>query len=176
MTIRSNDSAAGKPHWPEQKNEVLKMLRPMWNWSSFAVVEMEEFFTKAQWVIPKAHSYVPRRGIETLHSPPILSTTYDPICPLSSAKTARDSFEDSRLIEIEGYGYCSSAMPSSCLVPHLRAFLNNGTMPSIDIKYEVDEPYFVSPEVKRVILADRLGPEEGQLRAAQYDLARPGEW
>ncbi|KAL7947655.1 Alpha/Beta hydrolase protein [Trichoderma barbatum] len=176
MIIHSNDGAAGKSHWPEKKSEVLEMLQPMWNSSSFAVTQMEEFFTKAQWLIPKEHSFVPRRGVETLHPLLILSTTYDPICPLSSAKVARDSFVGSRLIEIEGYGHCSSAMPSSCLVPHLRAFLHNGTMPEKDVKCGVDGPYFVSPQVEKEILANGLDSEESQLRAAQYKLAKTWEW
>lgn len=174
--IHSNDGAAGKAHWPEEKKELLEMLRPMWNSSSFAVVQMEEFFTKAQWLIPKAHSFIPRRGVETLHPLLILSTTYDPICPLSSAKIARDSFVDSRLIEIKGYGHCSSAVPSSCLVPHLRAFLNHGTMPETDIKCEVDGRYFFNPEKKKEMLVGGLESEESQLRAAQYELASAGEW
>ncbi|UKZ55812.1 hypothetical protein TrVGV298_009636 [Trichoderma virens] len=176
MIIHSNDGAAGKSHWPEEKKELLEMLRPVWNSSSFAVTQMEEFFTKAQWLIPKEHSFVPRRGVETLHPLLILSTTYDPICPLSSAKIAKESFVNSRLIEIEGYGHCSSAMPSSCLVPHIRAFLNDGTMPPKDVKCGVDGPYFITPKQKEIILADRLESEEGQLRAAQYELSGLGEW
>ncbi|KAL6822656.1 Alpha/Beta hydrolase protein [Trichoderma sp. SZMC 28015] len=175
MIIHSNDGAAGKSHWPEKKYELLEMLQPMWNSSSFAVTQMEEFFTKAQWLIPKEHSFAPRRGVETLHPLLILSTTYDPICPLRSAKVARESFVGSRLIEIEGYGHCSSAMPSSCIVPHLRAFLNNGTMPERDVKCGVDGPYFITPDQKEEILAGRLGSEEGELLAAQYELAGPGE-
>jgi pimeloyl-ACP methyl ester carboxylesterase len=148
--IHSNDGAAGKVHWPEKKKEVLEMLQPIWNSSSFAVVQMEEYFVKAQWLIPKTHSFVPRRGVRTLNPLLILSTTYDPICPLSSALVARDSFVDSRLIEITGYGHCSSSIPSSCLVPHLRAFLNSGTMPEKDIECKADGPYFVSPEEEKI--------------------------
>ncbi|PNP49823.1 hypothetical protein THARTR1_09353 [Trichoderma harzianum] len=175
MIIHSNDGAAGKSHWPEKKKELLEMLQPVWNSSSFAVTQMEEFFTKAQWLIPKEHSFAPRRGVETLHPLLILSTTYDPICPLHSAKVARESFVGSRLIEIEGYGHCSSAMPSSCLVPHLRAFLNNGTLPERDMKCGVDGPYFITPNQMEEILAGRLESEQGELRAAQYELAGPGE-
>ncbi|KAL7952474.1 Alpha/Beta hydrolase protein [Trichoderma compactum] len=142
-TIHSNDGAAGKSHWPEKKNELLEMLQP--------------------WLIPKEHSFAPRRGVETLHPLLILSTTYDPICPLRSAKVARESFVGSRLIEIEGYGHCSSAMPSSCLVPHLH------------VKCDVDGLYFITPNQKEELLAGRLQSEEGELRAAQYELAGPGE-
>lgn len=174
--IHSNDGAAGKSYWPEKKQEVLETLYPMWNSSSFAVVQMEEFFTKAQWRIPKTHTFIPRWGVETLNPLLILSTTYDPICPLSSAKIARKAFTNSRLIEIMGYGHCSSAMPSSCLVPHIRAFLNNGTLPAEDIKCEIDGPYFVNPDNKKEMMTSGLESEASQIRAAQRELASAGEW
>jgi hypothetical protein len=100
-----------------------------------------------QWTIPKRYTYVPKKRIETAHPLLILSRTYDPVCPLIAARTATEAYVGSRIVEVEGYGHCSMAVPSACLAKHVRAFLYDGILPEGYTKCEVDCPYFVLPPV-----------------------------
>ncbi|CEJ83061.1 hypothetical protein VHEMI03092 [[Torrubiella] hemipterigena] len=146
IIIRSNDGTSGKSFWPTSRKALLKEAIPfIESQSSFAANSMEEFIIRAQWEIPHTHTFVPDRHVKTLHPVLVLSTTYDPICPLVSAKVARDIFVDSRLIEVETYGHCSLAMPSLCAARHVHAFFNNGTMPDEDVKCPADGPYYINP-------------------------------
>ena len=61
--------------------------------------------------------------METAHPLLILSTSYDPVCPLVSARSANEAFVGSQIIELKGYGHCSVAAASVCLARHVRAFL-----------------------------------------------------
>jgi hypothetical protein len=111
----------------------------------------------------------------------LLTTTYDPVCPLLSAKSANDVFEGSRIVEVKGYGHCSSAVPSMCVARHVRNFLYKGTLPDGHVQCEADgKPYFSSPEDKTVVIqALSVGDEERQIRLAQQQLAQdppPGPW
>ena len=151
--IQWNDGKSGKSFWPQQRHEVLDILLPKLEASPFAISMFDGYLVKSQWTVPRTHTYSPYRGVKTLHPLLILSTTYDPICPLSAAKVARDSFVDSRLVEVSGYGHCSTAVPSYCLVSHIRSFLNSGKLPEKDIECSVDGPYFVNPLEKEVVAA-----------------------
>ena len=122
---------------------------------------------------------MPSINVSTAHPLLILSTTYDPICPLVSAKAARRTFHNSRLIEVKGYGHCSIAMPSMCLAKRVRAFLHDGELPDSDIQCEVDAPPFaVAPDERRSVTAYAHfdNPEEQQIHEAQVALAREWGW
>lgn len=177
-TISHNDGASGPDSWPQDKQSLLDILYPSFNDSIFAGDDDKFYFAKQQWKIPKTHHYVPERRVKTKHPLLILSTTYDPVCPLISAKGARDTFDGSRLVEVKGYGHCSVSVPSLCLAKHVRNFLYEGKLPENDEQCEVDGPYFVKPEEDKHTLAQALfeDREEQEIYKAQLDLAKDPEW
>ncbi|KAJ3535911.1 hypothetical protein NM208_g6938 [Fusarium decemcellulare] len=173
-TITLNDGLSGPKHWPQDLQSLLDFIIPTFNRSIFSQDDLVYFFAKQQWKIPKTHDYVPRHGVETAHPLLILTTTYDPVCPLVSAKSARAAFEGSRLVEVKGYGHCSIAAPSLCLVKHARDFLYNGILPANDTKCEVDGPYYVKPNV--TVKSYHQDPEDQAIHQAQMELARDPDW
>lgn len=175
MVIHLNDGASGKALWPHAKNEVLNLLRPLFNHSAFAFATFEEYSVKAQWAIPKTHTFKPRKGVKTSHPLLIFSTKYDPVCPLASAQLARESFVDSRLVTGNGYGHCTTSSVSSCVTKHLRAFLSNGTLPNEDTMCDVDVPFFTDPEKLEQAHA-QSEHDQDQVVAPQLALAGVANW
>lgn len=172
MVITFNDGQAGQPAWPSSKKSLLKQALPfLATQSSFASGTISDMLVRSQWTIPKGHRFSPDRHVKTRHPVLVLSNTYDPICPLQSAKVARDIFSDARLVEVEAYGHCSLAMPSLCLAGHVKAFFNHGTMPSKDVKCSTEGPYFVKPDSEQFNSLSAADPEEAALLAALRELA-----
>ncbi|KAJ4209593.1 hypothetical protein NW759_013448 [Fusarium solani] len=174
-TISLNDGVSGPKYWPQDLDSLLNVIVPSFNRSVFAQDDLVYFFAKQQWQIPKTHNYVPRNGVQTAHPLLILTTTYDPVCPLVSARSARAAFEGSRIIEVKGYGHCSVAVPSLCLAKHARDFLYRGILPENDTKCKVDEPYFVKPNATASVkIFDN--DEDQAIHLAQIELANDPEW
>ncbi|RBA17899.1 hypothetical protein FPRO05_10917 [Fusarium proliferatum] len=173
-TVSMNDGLAGPLHWPQDLDSLLDIVMPTFNRSVFAPDDLVYLFAKQQWRIPKTHNYVPRNGVETAHPLLILTTTYDPVCPLVSARSAEAAFKDSKIVEVKGYGHCSVAVPSLCLAKHVRAFLYNGTLPANDTQCEVDGPYFKPNGTASVVSFE--DPEDQAIHLAQMALARDPEW
>lgn len=180
--VTINDGKSGKKYWPSDRATVLKdFIEPVANSSLFAAggFGLEGFYVKQQWTIPHTHDYVPKLGVKTAHPLLILSTTYDPVCPLVSARTAQKSFADSQIVEVKGYGHCSVAVTSNCIAKHVRNFLYNGTLPDSYTQCEVDGPYFIKPEEEGKAVAalkEFDDPEEAKIHMAQLELARDAEW
>ncbi|OTA97485.1 hypothetical protein M434DRAFT_275869 [Hypoxylon sp. CO27-5] len=176
--VTYNDGASGASHWSQDRESLLDMLIPYENESLFAPAEYGGYYIKQQWLIPRTHNYVPRVGVETAHPLLILSTTYDPVCPLQSARSANTAFEGSKIVEVQGYGHCSISVPSTCLAKHVREFLYHGTLPDGYTQCEVDGPYFVKPEEDGKLKPQRYfdDPEEQRIHLAQLELARNWEW
>lgn len=91
-------------------------------------------FVRASWEIPTSHNFHPHYYPEypkfkTAEKILFLSTTYDPVCPLISAKKAQASFEGSVLVEQKSYGHCSVSMPSLCTAKHVRRYFYEGLLP-----------------------------------------------
>ncbi|KJZ72246.1 hypothetical protein HIM_08388 [Hirsutella minnesotensis 3608] len=140
--IDLNDGVSGPAYWPQGREALIDFLTPWYDSSPFFFQMNREYYAKQQWPIPKTHNFVPPRRVQTAHPMLIVSTTYDPVCPLVSAKVIREVFEGSRLFEIKGYGHCSLALPSMCLTRHVRAYLQHGTLPDYHTMCEPDRPYF----------------------------------
>jgi pimeloyl-ACP methyl ester carboxylesterase len=176
--VQLNDGLSGPKFWPHNRKDILKMLVPFMNQSLFSPTEYGGYYQKQHWSIPKTHHYIPSLGVKTAHPLLILSTTYDPVCPLISAYSAHKAFEGSKIVEVEGYGHCSISMPSECLAKHVRGFLYNGTLPQNHTKCEVDGSYFVKPEEdgKFVPLKHFADPLGQQLHLAQVEIARDPSW
>ncbi|CEI61392.1 hypothetical protein FVEN_g5895 [Fusarium venenatum] len=174
-TVSLNDGLAGPEHWPQDLDSLLEIVTPTFNRSVFAPDDLVYLFAKQQWRIPKTHNYVPRNGVETAHPLLILTTSYDPVCPLVSARSALAAFKDSRLVEVKGYGHCSVAAPSLCLAKHVRGFLYNGTLPAAnETQCEVDGPYF-KPNGSATVQTFE-DAEDQAIYLAQVELARDGDW
>lgn len=173
--VTNNDGKSGRDSWPQSRTELLDILAPLYNSSTFAFSENQAYYARQQWPIPRTHNFKPTAHVETAHPLLILSTTYDPICPLKSAKKAEAVHAGSRLVEVKGYGHCSVAVASSCLAKHVKDFLSNGKLPPKGATCEVDEAYFKEPESQEVLWA-RLsaGEPEDATRAAQSLLALEG--
>ncbi|KAF4997427.1 hypothetical protein FGRMN_3791 [Fusarium graminum] len=173
--VRLNDAPSGPEHWPQDLQSLLDIVQPTFNRSLFTPDDLVYLFAGQQWRIPKTHNYVPRKGVETAHPLLILTTSYDPVCPLVSARSALGAFEDSRLVEVKGYGHCSVAVPSLCLAKHVRGFLYNGTLPANnETQCDVDEPYFKAKGMVHVQSFEH--PEEQAIHLAQVELAKDPYW
>lgn len=59
----------------------------------------------------------------------MLSTTYDPVCPLASAKKAHDNFAGASMVVQKSYGHCSVSMLSLCTAKHVRRYFTEGVLP-----------------------------------------------
>ncbi|KAI1373405.1 alpha/beta-hydrolase [Hypoxylon crocopeplum] len=176
--ITYNDGYSGASYWPQDRESALDILIPFMNQSLFGPAEYGGYYKKQQWRVPRTHTYVPHNGVKTAHPLLILSTTYDPVCPLLSARSANAAFEGSQIIEVQGYGHCSLAIPSTCLAKHVKEFLYNGTVPDSHAQCEVDGPYFIKPEADGKVKARKHfdDPEEQKIHLAQLELARDWEW
>lgn len=177
--IEQNDGASGPGLWPQDRQGVLDLILPFMNSSLFALMENDQVYSKQQWAIPKTHSFVQKYGVETAHPLLILSTTFDPVCPLISARAANAAFVGSQIVELRGYGHCSLAMPSRCVARHVRAFLYNGTVPDNYTQCEVDGPYFVKPEEDATTaptLQQFDDAEDQRIYRAQLEIARDESW
>ncbi|KAI6093020.1 alpha/beta-hydrolase [Hypoxylon rubiginosum] len=174
LVVELNDGASGSDHWPQDRQALLEILLPFMNQSIFSPAEQANYYPKQKWIIPKTHDFVPQMSVKTAHPLLILSTTYDPVCPLVSARSANAAFEGSQIVEVKGYGHCSLAIPSTCIAKHVRAFLTNGTVPEKYTQCESDGPYFIKPaeDGKVVALKHFDEEEERAIHLAQLHLAR----
>ncbi|KAI1876768.1 uncharacterized protein JN550_000840 [Neoarthrinium moseri] len=178
MFITMNDGTAGPEHWPKDRETMLDNLVPYMNQSMFSPSMNGEYYIKQHWSIPKTHTFVQKMGVKTAHPLLILSTTYDPVCPLLSARSANAAFEGSQIIEVRGYGHCSISVPSACLAKHVREFLYNGTVPANYTQCDADGPYFIKPEEDGKISAMMHfdDPEEQRIHRAQLEIAQDPTW
>ncbi|KAF7544950.1 hypothetical protein G7Z17_g9554 [Cylindrodendrum hubeiense] len=176
--VMLNDAMSGPKYWPKTRQELVDILEPFYNTSSFSLAENQGYFAKQQWLIPRTHNFEPSHRVETTHPLLVLSTTYDPICPLASARKAQKTFVGSRLVEVKGYGHCSVAVTSACLARHVRNFLDTGKLPEENTECEIDEPYFQEPESEEVLMAklSTAETEVDQIRVAQAMLASQLRW
>lgn len=179
--VTMNDGKSGPDFWPSDRITALKtIIEPIANVSLFSGGgAIGKYYIKQHWSIPKTHNYVPKLDVKTAHPLLILSTTFDPVCPLVSARSAQRAFADSQIVEVKGYGHCSSAVTSTCVAKHVRAFLYNGTLPESYTQCEVDGPYFVKPEEEGQVVAALKqfdDPEDERIHIAQLELARDMDW
>ncbi|EGP87329.1 uncharacterized protein MYCGRDRAFT_86261 [Zymoseptoria tritici IPO323] len=172
--VTTNDALSGPEYWPHDRQSMLDELLPKLNQSIFGPTENSDYYNRQNWAIPRTHNFSQPESVHTAHPLLILSTTYDPICPLVSAKTALKAFKGSQLIEVEGYGHCSVAVASTCLAKHVRDFLYNGTVPDQYTKCEVDGSYFIVPEEDGKVVAQKSfeTTEQENIHLAQLELAR----
>lgn len=138
IIIRCNDMVSGKDKWP-QGQDLLKLISHLLEkYPDDASDIMQEYFTRAQWRIPKSHDFEPPTITETKHPLLILSMTYDTFTPLSSAHKSNEAFVGSRVVEISGCGHTSLAVRSEASAGYVRRFLNEGTLPDENVYCETE--------------------------------------
>lgn len=130
-----------------------------------------------RWLIPRTHDFVPQKRVETAHPLLILTTSYDPICPIKGAYVARDIFVGSQIVENKAYGHCSDAMPSLCVARHVKAFFDEGKVPENHTQCEVDGDYFPRHDEDGKAMEARdlysvSNPEMERIHLAQSRMAR----
>ena len=134
--VVQNDNWNTGPHAP------VHGIKPIQNYSLSAPEEStlvsryqsSDTFVRASWSIPTTHDFHPHYYPEfprfkTAEPILVISTTYDPVCPLVSAKEAHDSFEGAGFVEQHSYGHCSISMPSLCTAKHVHRYFNKGVLP-----------------------------------------------
>lgn len=175
--VSANDGLSGKEHWPQDRHSLVDELLPLLNESSFFAGELKSIHVKQKWRYPRTHKYKPVKGVKTAGPLLLLSTTYDPVCPLISARSANEAFEGSQIVEVEGYGHCSLAVTSICAADIVREFLYEGKIPDGYTKCKVDSPYFVKPgEDTKTLAKERFSdPDSQRIHAAQLELAKDWE-
>ncbi|KAM3420970.1 hypothetical protein BST61_g4200 [Cercospora zeina] len=109
--IVNNDARSGPAYWTQDRMELLDdTILPIVNSSIFGPSKNLEYYIEQQWIVERTSDFVPKRNVRTAHPMLILSMMTDPVSPLLSATTTQQVFEDSRLVEIKGYGHCSYRM------------------------------------------------------------------
>ncbi|KAJ5570452.1 uncharacterized protein N7459_009882 [Penicillium hispanicum] len=176
--VTLNDGLSGPKHWPQDRKSFLnndKIISSL-NQSLFGPSQHKLLSIRQQWTVPKTHTYVPRKAVKTASPLLILSTTYDPVCPLGAARAAEAGFEGSQVVEVKGYGHCSPAVPSLCATKILRQFLYEGHLPQTYTQCEVDLPYFREPRKGNLVSSQKLfaNAEDEEIHFAQLALAK--EW
>jgi len=95
-----------------------------------------DIFDRASWSIPTTHDFHPQYHpgfpkFKTAEPILVLSTTYDPVCPLISAQKAHNSFKGSGFVEQKCYGHCTISMPSLCTAKHVQRYFYEGVLPEL---------------------------------------------
>ncbi|KAH7305222.1 Alpha/Beta hydrolase protein [Stachybotrys elegans] len=136
--------------------------------------EGSEIYDRASWSIPTTHDFHPRYypnfpPTRTAEPILVLSTSWDPVCPLTSAKKARDSFEGAGFVEQKSYGHCTMSMPSLCTAKHVKRYFNEGKLPEDGSTCSIDADYFQAEN-----RPSTLSEEDEELLANLHVLASRG--
>ncbi|RYP49095.1 hypothetical protein DL768_005092 [Monosporascus sp. mg162] len=127
--------------------------------------------TCAQWRIEPRERYGGRfDGVRTRGPVLFIGNTYDAHTPLVSAYNVSSGFEGSVVLEVNGYGHGSLAVPSLCTLETTTAYWLNGSLPDPGTVCESDMPLYSNVTWADVILAT-AGDD-----AAASSLARRGAY
>ncbi|KAL1864588.1 hypothetical protein Daus18300_007605 [Diaporthe australafricana] len=89
--VTFNDAKSGAGYWPQGRQELLDEVATWANQSRFSLDDLTGFFGRQH--------IVPQERVETAHPLLILTTSYDPVCPIVGAFAARNIFVGSQIIE-----------------------------------------------------------------------------
>ncbi|KAI0661312.1 alpha/beta-hydrolase [Cubamyces menziesii] len=139
----------------------------------FAPLWAVHYLRCAGWKVrPKWRWTGPVAATNTSHPLLIVSTRYDPVCPLVDARAVHERFGSgaSGLLVQNSYGHGSFSAPSLCTAKHIRAYLENGTLPDPGTVCEVEEVPFVG-RVNEAATAMHMSEEDRRLLEALEGLA-----
>lgn len=83
----------------------------------------------AQWPYNAKERYQGDFQVKTKNPVLFIGNTGDAHTPLVSAYNVSSGFEGSSVLEIDGYGHASVAVPSSCSMKHIAAYWQDLTLP-----------------------------------------------
>ncbi|KAI0079989.1 hypothetical protein K474DRAFT_1591034 [Panus rudis PR-1116 ss-1] len=94
----------------------------------------------------------------TLRNPMlVISNTADPVTPIASGQIVDKLLgNSSRLLVLDSPGHGTLSVPSLCVVQHVRAYFENGTLPEKGTICNVDLPPFRD----RNVVSNHLSPEQ----------------
>ncbi|KAE8452934.1 hypothetical protein EG329_012121 [Mollisiaceae sp. DMI_Dod_QoI] len=135
-----------------------------------------DVYGRASWPITTTHKFHPRYHpeypkVKTAFPILVLSTTYDPVCPLASAKKAHNSFEGAGLVEQKSYGHCTMSMPSLCKAKHVKSYFYEGKLPEDGTTCEIDTEYFPAQEKSAFSELKFLDRGDAELLVSLQELA-----
>lgn len=138
----TNTFVVQNDNWKTGKSAPVHGIKPIQNFSLSVTEESKlvsqyqgsDVYARASWDIPTSHDFHPKYHpeypkVKTAEPILVLSTTYDPVCPLVSAKKAHRSFEGAGFVEQKSIGHCSISMPSLCTAKHVQRYFNEGVLP-----------------------------------------------
>lgn len=149
FVVNNDDRASGKNAPAHGIHDIYNLTRSLPNRSYLmSKYTGSGIYDRASWLIKTSHDFHPRYShenppVRTAHPLLVLSTTFDPVCPLISAKKAWKSFEGAGFVEQKSYGHCTLSMPSLCTAKHVRRYFNEGKLPDEYTTCEIDGDYFV---------------------------------
>lgn len=135
ITCTDSDVVSGS------KEELLPYLQELTNTSSVGGPPMADLrIYCSDWKIRAKHRYMgPFEAAKTANPMLVVSTTWDPVCPLHHAKRVSERFPGSRLLEQRSHGHCSISSTSVCTAKAIRAYFEDGTLPDEGTICEPDE-------------------------------------
>ncbi|PFH58542.1 hypothetical protein XA68_13543 [Ophiocordyceps unilateralis] len=143
LIITLNDGPSGPEQWSQGLDDLVDELSPYEEqFAPWFQGNHQLYYIRQQWAIPRTHPFhQPGQGTKTAYPLLILQNRFDPICPLVGGQAASETFHDSRLVEVNGYGH--GATQYMCAVNHLQSYLRNGTLPRNGTVCQPDKPYFL---------------------------------
>ncbi|KAJ5287126.1 hypothetical protein N7478_002812 [Penicillium angulare] len=177
--VELNDGLlTGPGYWPQDRQSILDHMLLLFNASLFDAWQDKIFYQRQQWTLPKRHSFTPPKTAITAHPILIMSTTYDPVCPLIGAHSANEVFEGSQVVEVKGYGHSTIAVPSMCVAKHMRAYLYEGKLPDGYTQCDGDSPTFTNSDEGGKSIAQKgfEHSDDRKIHLAQMELARNWEF
>ncbi|PGH19695.1 hypothetical protein AJ80_03850 [Polytolypa hystricis UAMH7299] len=110
----------------------------------------------AQWKIEPKERYEGDFQVKTKNPVLFIGNTYDGHTPIISARNVSSGFEGSVVLEVNGYGHCSVALPSKCTLKTVSEYWLKGTLPEPGKVCGVDAPPY-----SNVTWADVIGEASG---------------
>ncbi|KAI9700530.1 MAG: hypothetical protein M1820_006829 [Bogoriella megaspora] len=110
----------------------------------------------AAWRFQAKERYQGDFHVQTRNPILFVGNTHDPVTPYASAKNMSTGFDGSVLLHHDGYGHCSNAQPSICTANNIRAYWQDGSLPSEGTYCEPEYPPFVSTQNQDEIVVPAL--------------------
>ncbi|PHH75999.1 hypothetical protein CDD80_1900 [Ophiocordyceps camponoti-rufipedis] len=141
LVITANDRPSGPANWTQGLDSLVKVLTPSFNKSApWYETWNHDYFILQQWPINKTHPFQVTKNVNTAFPMLILQNRFDPVTPLVAAQFASQTFNDSRLVVVDGYGHGVVTMENDCANNNLQSYLVNGTLPKNGTMCKTETP------------------------------------